>query len=68
MIKDKYLDDLLAIEAKVLRERPPMAVFIGEPHPADILAGLAVREIINIASPATLKALDKAGMAPGGSR
>ena len=60
MVKDKYLEDMMAIKKKVREECAPDLV--------DRFAGIAARELIRTVSPGMLRALNKLVVAPGGRR
>lgn len=60
MVKDKYLEDMMAIRKKVREECAPALV--------DRCAGIAAGELIRVVSPGMLRALNKFGVAPGGRR
>lgn len=62
--KDKYLDDMLAIQSMVQTEKL-VKVLRANPGAGDILCGLAVRELLKAVSPSIVRKLDKIGLSPG---
>ena len=60
MVKDKQLQDMMAIRKRVREECAPAL--------ADQCAGIAARELIRVVSPGMLRALNKLVVAPGGRR
>lgn len=62
-MKDKYLQDLLAIQSKVetdafVKKFPELSV-------GDRIAGFGVRMLLKSLAPRVLKKMDKMGIAPG---
>jgi hypothetical protein len=62
-MRDKYLQDLLAIQTKIegellLKKLPELSI-------GDRVAAQLVRGLLHTVSPGTLKKLDRIGIAPG---
>jgi hypothetical protein len=62
-MKDKYLQDLLAIQTKMegellLKKLPELSI-------GDRVAGQLLRGLVRTVSPGTLRKLDRIGIAPG---
>ncbi len=63
-VKDKYLNDLLAID-QMARQEEMTKKLLANPNAGDILAGMGARQLLKALAPETLRNLDRLGLGPG---